>query len=61
MDKTKVAVQREILRDVSQNFKGAEDFIKQRIEKICDRKIILGEEVFYFLYVFCVFSVIAYC
>lgn len=36
MNKTKIEVYREVLRDVSQNFEGAEDFIKQRIDEICE-------------------------
>ena len=36
MSKSKVEVHREVLRDASQNFKGAENFIKQRIEEICE-------------------------
>ena len=31
MNKTKVEVYREVLRDVSQNFEGTENFIEQRI------------------------------
>ena len=48
MNKTKLDVYREVLRDVSQNFEGAENVIKQRIEKICERKNKSVEEVFYF-------------
>ena len=36
MNKTKIEVYIEVLRDVSQNFEGAEDFIKQRIDEICE-------------------------
>ena len=38
MTKTKVEVHREVLRDVSQNFEGTENFINQRIEEICEQK-----------------------
>ena len=38
MNKTKVEVYREVLRDVSQNFEGAENFIKHQIEKIYEQK-----------------------
>ena len=48
VNKTKLDVYREVLRDVSQNFEGAENVIKQRIEKICERKNKSVEEVFYF-------------
>ena len=36
MNKTKVDIYQEVLRDVSQNFEGTEEFIKQRIREICD-------------------------
>ena len=38
INKTKIEICKEVLRDVSQNFDGLEEFIKQRIEKVCDRK-----------------------
>ena len=38
MNKTKTEIYQEVLRDVSQNFEGAEESIKQRIQEICDRK-----------------------
>ena len=50
MNKTKVEVYREVLRDISQIFEGAENFIKQPIEEICEKKKISVEKVFYFLY-----------
>ena len=34
MIKTKAELYREVLRDVSQNFEGTENFIKQRIKEI---------------------------
>ena len=58
MNKSKVEVYREVLRDVSQNFEGAENFIKHQIEKIYEQKKISVEELFYF-YIFLFFSVIA--
>ena len=47
MNKTNVEVYREVLRDVSRNFEGAENFIKQQKEEISERKKISVEEVFY--------------
>ena len=44
-------------REMFQNFEGAEDFIKQRIKEIYDRRKISVEEVFYF-YVFFVLLVL---
>ena len=61
MNKTKIEVYREVLRDVSQNFEGAEDFIKQRIDEICEWIKNSVKEVFYFYVFFYVFSVIAWC
>ena len=49
MNKTKVEIYQEVLRDVSQNLEGTEEFIKQEIKEICDRKKISVEEVIYFL------------
>ena len=46
------------MKDVSQDFEGAENLIKQQTEEICERKKISVEELFYF-YMSCVFSVIA--
>ena len=57
MNKTKVEVYREVLRDVSQNFEGTENFIEQRIQEICEKKKISVEEVFYF-YIFLMFLVL---
>ena len=37
-----------MLWKIFQNFKGIEDFIKQQIEEIGDRKKISIEEVFHF-------------
>ena len=50
MNKTKIEIYQEVLREVSQNFEGVEEFIKQRIQEICDRKKISVEEVIYFVY-----------
>ena len=57
MNKTKVEVYREVLRDVSRNFEGTENFIKRRIQEICEKKKVSVEEVFYF-YIFLMFLVL---
>ena len=36
MNKTNVKVYRQVLRDVTQDFEGAENIIKQQIEEICE-------------------------
>ena len=38
MNKTKVEIYQEALRDNSQNFEGAEEFVKQIVQEICKRK-----------------------
>ena len=56
INKTKAEVYREALRDVPQNFEGAENFIEQQIEEICEQKKISlkSYSIFiYFLYIFC--------
>ena len=57
MNKTNVKVYREVLRDVTQNFEGAESIIKQQMEEICERKKRSVKEVFYF-YLFFMFIVL---
>ena len=47
---------REAYKDVSQNFEGGENFMKQWIKEICEQKKVSVEEVFY-LYIFPVFLV----
>ena len=47
MYKTKVEVNKEVLSNVSKNFERTENFIKQQTEKICKRKEIFFERVFY--------------
>ena len=50
MKKTKVEIYQEVLRDVSKNFEDTEEFIKQRIQEICDRKNNISvEKLFIFL------------
>ena len=59
MNKTKVEIYREVLWDVSQNFKGSENFTKQGTEKICEWKKKIAAKYFILAY-FLVFSVIAW-
>ena len=54
MNKTKVEVYGEVLKDISQSFEGAENLIKQQIEEICDWKKISVEV----LYISCAFKVV---
>ena len=57
MNKTKVEVYKEVLRDVSQNFERPENFTKQQVKVICERKKISVEELFH-SYIFLMFSVL---
>ena len=61
MNKIKVEIYQEILRDVSQNFEGTGKFIKQKNQETTDpKKISVKELISFFMYVkACVFSVIA--
>ena len=58
MNKAMVEVYIELLRDVFQNLEGAENFIKQRIEEICEWKKISVDEVLHFYIFFCFFLVL---
>ena len=48
INKAKVEVYIEVLRDVFQNVEGAEYFIEQQVEEICEWRKISVVEVFYF-------------
>ena len=49
MNQIKVKIYKEILREISANFDGAEQFINERIDKICNREKLSLEEVIYFV------------
>ena len=57
MNKTNIKVYREVLRDVTQDFEGKENIIKQQIEEICEWEKRSVKEVFYF-YIFFMFTVL---
>ena len=46
-------IYKEVLRDVSAQFDGAEDLIKTKIEEICHRKETSLEEVIFFCLFVC--------
>ena len=50
MNKTKVEIYTEVLRDISQNFEGREIFVKQQIEEICKGKKCRLKSLFNFIY-----------
>ena len=45
MNKIKVEIYKALLRDVSSDFDGAQEFTKQKFHEICDRRKIYMEEV----------------
>ena len=66
MNKTKVEIYQEVLRDLSQNLEGTEAFIKQRIQEIWDKKISVEEVIYFCIYIYIYikasdFSVITCC
>ena len=69
MDKQKVQILLDVLSEVSANFLGAEDLIKERLKEISFREEIPVEEVIYmFFFLFhltlmkpCVFGVMVCC
>ena len=48
MNKIKIEIYKDVLRDVSANFDGAKDFIKTKLEEIYDRNKIFVEKVILF-------------
>ena len=68
MDKQKVQILLDVLSEVSANFLGAEDLIKERLKEISFREEIPVEEVIYVFFLFhltlmkpCVFGVMVCC
>ena len=54
MDKLRVKVYKEVLKDVSARFENAEECINERIEYICTRdKISAAEVINFFVFSFC--------
>ena len=50
MNNLKIKVYKRVLKEVSEKYEGAEDFINSRIEEICSQEKLSVEEVIYFLY-----------
>ena len=50
MNNLKIKVYKRVLKEVSEKYDGAEDFINSRIEEICSQEKLSVEEVIYFLY-----------
>ena len=47
MVNTKLNVYKIVLQEVCEKFNGAEEYIKKRIEELCNEKKLLAEEVTY--------------
>ena len=47
MANTKLNVYKIVLQEVCEKFSGAEEYIKKRIEELCDEKKLSTEEVSY--------------
>ena len=62
MNKNKVEIYTEVLRDISQNFEGRKIFVKQQIEEICGKKCRLKSlfNFIYFLFI-CFIFLIFFC
>ena len=54
MNKIKVEIYKDVLRDISANFDGGKEVIKQRTEEKCDRKMSVEKVV----YCFCLWRVV---
>ena len=50
MNSAKLNVYRKVLQEIWEKFDGAEQFIRDRIQKICCNKKLSAEEVTYFAY-----------
>ena len=49
MNNAKLNVYKKVLQEVCENFVGAEEFIKRKIEEICCNEKLSVEEVTYFV------------
>ena len=53
MNNLKIKLYKTVLKEASENYDGAEDFINSRIEVICSQEKLYAEEVIYFLCFLC--------
>ena len=58
MNNLKMKVYKRVIKEVSENHDGAEDFIYSRIEEICSQEKLYDKEVICFLYLLVSFSVV---
>ena len=49
MNNIKVKVYKKVLKEISENYEGTEDFINSRIDETCSQEKLSVEQVIYFL------------
>ena len=49
MNNSEIKIYKTVLKEVSEKYDGAEDFINRTIEEICYQEKLFAEEVIYFL------------
>ena len=48
MNKIKIKVYKEVLKEICEKYDGEEDFLNDRIEEICSHEKLSTEEIIYF-------------
>ena len=49
MNNTKLVVYKKVLQEADEKFNGAEQFIKERIEELCNGKLSVEEVIYLFV------------
>ena len=52
MNNLKIKIYKRVLKDTSEKYEGAEEFINGRIDEICSQEKLSVEELIYLLYIF---------
>ena len=56
MNSLKIKIYKRVLKDASEKYEGAEEFINGRIDEICSQEKLSVEELIYLLYIYiCIF------
>ena len=55
MNNSKIKIYKRVLKEVSEKYYGAEEFVSSGIEQICSQQKLSAEEVIYFLCFFLAF------
>ena len=55
MNNSKIKIYKRVLKEVSEKYYGAEEFVSSEIEQICSQQKLSAEEVIYFLCFFLAF------